>query len=232
MNIPWFVSNGYLVFCPDIHFTVGDPGKSAFNYVVSAAEMISEKPWVNARKMGIQGHSFGAYEVNYLITRTKLFAAAASAEGASDLVSFSGALGVGGVKDSHSTIEDAQYRMGATIWGNPSSYIRNSPVFQLDKVETPLLIMDNKNDNVIPWSQGMELFAGLHRLDKKVWMLQYDNGYHQLINDLDRLDYSIRLSQFFDFYLRGGSAPKWMSEGVPASLKGIDSGLELGEGDK
>jgi dienelactone hydrolase len=226
MNIPWFVSRGYLVFCPDIHYTLGDPGGSAYNYVVSAAKVMSQKAWVDGSRMAIQGHSWGGYEVNYLITRTNIFAAAASAAGPADWVSDYGSLAFGET-DMHDYIEQAQPRMGATLWQKPKGYINNSPVFSVDKVTTPLLIMHNKGDLTVPWAQGIEYFTDLRRAGKKVWMLQYDQSYHTLNNEIDQLDYTIRLQQFFDHYLGGTPAPKWMTVGVPAKLKRIDSGLGL-----
>lgn len=228
INIPFFVSHGYLVFCPDIHYTVGEPGESAYNYVVSAAKMMSQKTWVNKEKMGIQGHSFGGYEVNYIITRTKLFAAAASAAGPSNLVSDCGTLKLN-ILDGHSFTEQSQPRMGVSLWQNQSAYIKNSPLFGADKVASPLLIMHNKQDYGVSWSQGIEFFTALRRLGKRVWMLQYDNGNHILYDDKDKLDYSIRLHQFFDHYLKGMPIPKWMTVGIPASRKGIDTGLEFDE---
>jgi len=226
LNIPFFVSQGYLVFCPDIYYTVGEPGESAYNYVISAAEMMSRKEWVNKEKIGIQGHSFGGYEVNYLVTRTKLFAAAASAAGPSDLVSDCGTLKIN-MLDGHVFSEQAQPRLGESLWENRASYIKNSPVFGADKVTSPLLIMHNKQDYGVSWSQGVEFFTGLRRLGKRVWMLQYDNGGHVLYDDKDKLDYSMRLGQFFDHYLKDIPAPKWMTVGIPASMKEVDTGFEL-----
>jgi dipeptidyl aminopeptidase/acylaminoacyl peptidase len=226
LNISFFVSQGYLVFCPDIYYTVGEPGESAYNYVVSAAEMLSQREWVNKEKIGIHGHSFGGYEVNYLVTRTKLFAAAASAAGPSDFVSDCGTLKLD-MLDGHSFSEQAQPRLGANLWENQAAYIKNSPVFGADKVTSPLLIMHNKQDYAVSWSQGVEFFTGLRRLGKRVWMLQYDNGGHVLYDDKDKLDYSMRLHQFFDHYLREIFAPKWMTVGIPAFRKEVDTGFEL-----
>jgi dienelactone hydrolase len=228
MNIPWYVSHGYLVFCPDIHYTIGKAGESAYNYVVSAAEMMARKPWVNGQRMGIQGHSFGAFEVDYLVTRTRIFAAAASAAGTSDWVSLSGSLDFGD-RDIHDYIEQGQGRLGKTLWQAPQIYIDNSPVFHADRINTPILMMNNKLDGAVPWSQGIEFFLALRRLGKKVWMLQYDNGGHVISEDKDCLDYSIRLNQFFDHYLMGAPLPRWMSSGIPARLKGVEFGLGLSQ---
>lgn len=226
MSAPYFVSNGYLVFYADIHYKIGDPGVSTYDYVVSAAKMMAQQPYVDAKRMGIQGHSWGGYEVNALVTQTGLFAAAASAAGKADLVSSSGIPKVGGM-DWHDMIEVGQCRMGVSIWENTAAYLRNSPVYGADKVTTPLLIMHNKKDPVVDWStDGLQFFTHLRRLNKKVWMLQYDDAGHTLNSDKDMLDYTRRLQQFFDYYLKNAAPPVWMTRGVPAALKGIDTGLE------
>ncbi|PSL45695.1 dipeptidyl aminopeptidase/acylaminoacyl peptidase [Chitinophaga niastensis] len=226
INIPWFVSNGYLVVTPDIHYTVGEPGKSAYNSVVSAAKYLAKFPWVDAAKMGIQGHSFGGYETNYIVTHTNLFAAAMSASGIADLISDYGSLMRNGASLQFFCEVD-QLRIGPTLWQRPDLYIKNSPIFRADKVTTPLLLMNNKEDAVVPFAQGVEFFTALRRLGKKAWMLQYDGEAHSLVDEKATKDFTIRVTQFFDHYLKGALPPKWMTKGIPAKMKGIDDGLEL-----
>lgn len=205
INIPWFVSNGYLVFVPDIYYKTGHPGESAYNSIVSAAQMLVKIPWVNAHKMGLQGHSFGGYETNYIVSHSHLFAAAASASGLSDLVSgYSG--------DSQSFYENLQVRMGSTLWQRPDLYIKNSPIFSANKVTTPIFIMHNQDDGNVPFTQGEEWFSDLVRLGKKVWLISYDGETHTIEEPANKLDYSIRLGQFFDYYLKDAQPPKWMTE--------------------
>jgi len=225
INISWYVSHGYLVFTPDIHYKIGQPGQSAYNSVVSAALYLAGKPWVDASKMGIQGHSFGGYETNYIITHSKLFAAACSASGFCDLMSWYGSILRGGFPVYWA--ERTQGRIGASPWQIPDLYISNSPIFKADKVSTPLLMMSNAGDRNVPFAQGVEFFTALRRLGKKVWMLQYDEGSHSVGRGEGAEDYSIRMFQFFNHYLKGMPAPKWMTRGIPAKLKGVDDGLEL-----
>jgi dipeptidyl aminopeptidase/acylaminoacyl peptidase len=227
LNIAWFVSHGYLVFYPFIHYRIGYPGESALNSVVSAAKFLAKFPWVDSTKMGLQGHSFGGFETNYIITKTNRFAAAASGAGLCDLVGKTFDLRYGVGESAEYVSENTQMRMGATLWQRPDLYIKNSPIYFADKVHTPLLIMHNKNDGAVPWSQGVEWFSALRRLTKPVWMLQYDGEKHSIYDETNQLDYSIRLAQFFDHYLKRAPEPKWMAEGIPANMKGIDSGLEL-----
>jgi dienelactone hydrolase len=225
LNIPFYVSHDYLVFEPDIHYRIGWPGKSALDAVVSGVESLSRRPYVDKSKIGLQGHSWGAYETNYIITHSRLFAAAMSACGVSDLISNYGSIRANG-ESAHIYYESQAGRIGATLWQSPRLYMENSPVLLADKVCTPLLMVANKNDGAVPYEQGVEFFTDLRRLGKKVWMLQYD-GVGHTIDGKAREDLSIRMSQFFNYYLKGGPAPVWMTAGVPARLKGVVSGLEI-----
>ena len=226
IDIPWFVSHGYIVFLPDIYYKAGHPGESVFNSVVSAIKYLSNFYWFDSTKLGLQGFSFGGYEVNELITRTNLFTAAASGAGFSDFISGFGSLTPLFSYSNQLAIENG-YCMGSTPWDRSDLYVENSPVFRSEKVSTPFLILHNKNDIAVPWSQSIEYFTALRRLGKKVWMLQYDGEEHGLKNEINQRDYSIRLAQFFDHYLKGTPEPKWMTIGVDASKKGVESGLEL-----
>jgi dipeptidyl aminopeptidase/acylaminoacyl peptidase len=123
--------------------------------------------------------------------------------------------------------ERSQSRIGYTLWQRPDLYIKNSPLFRADKVNTPLLITHNDADGSVPWYQGIEYFTALRRLGKKVWMLQYNGEDHNLVERRNRKDLSVRLGQYFDHFLKGAPAPKWLAEGVPATQKGIDWGTEL-----
>lgn len=225
INIPWFVSRGYLVFQPDIHYRRGATGDAAVSAVVSAAQYLSRMPWVDATKMGLQGFSWGGFETNYLITRTDLFAAAITGGGFTNAISFYGTVNEGG-STWQSSFEESGFGIGASLWERPDLYIKHSPVLRADRVTTPLLMMDNKGDGSNNWGQAMEFFTALRRLGKRVWLLQYDDGGHGVWGK-SAADYTIRITQFFDHYLKGAPAPKWMTRGIPARLKGVDRGLEL-----
>ena len=225
INVPFFVSNGYLVFCPDIHYKIGYPGESAYNSVVSAADYLSQFKWIDSTKMGISGHSFGSYEVNYLVTHTSKFAAAVSASGISDFISGYGSI-FGDGYSRQVLFETSQTRIGASLFEKPELYIASSPVFSAKNVTTPVLLMNNKNDGFVPFEQGVEFFTALRRLGKKAWMLQYDSGGHA-IDGKEAKDFTIRMKQFFDHYLKDVPPPNWMSKGIPAALKGVDCELDL-----
>jgi dipeptidyl aminopeptidase/acylaminoacyl peptidase len=225
VNIPWFVSNGYIVFDPDIFYKNGEPGEGAYNSVVSAAKYLSKFPWVDSTKMAIQGQSWGGYQVAYLVTRTKMFAAAGAGAPVANMTSAYGGIRWGPGISRQFQYEKGQSRIGATLWEKRDLYIKNSPLFFADKITTPLLIMHNDKDGAVPWWQGIEFFSALKRLGKTAWLLQYNDEDHNLVERRNRKDLSVRLGQFFDHYLKGKPMPKWMREGVPATEKGIDWGL-------
>ncbi len=228
IDLPTFVSNGYLVLEADIFYKKGEPGHSAYSAIVGAAKELMKYPWVDAGKIGIQGHSFGGYETNYIISHSDIFAAALSSSGFSNLISAAGTL----KEDDGSNFfcnwsESGQGRVGSSFYDNPELYIRNSPIFKTASIITPLLMVNNKGDGSVPFQQGVELFLALRRLGKKVWMLQYDGAGHTIGDMKSNLDYQVRAFQFFDHYLKGKPAPKWMTRGVPARFKMKDRGLGL-----
>jgi len=216
INVPYFVSRGYLVFKPDIYYRMGYPGESALASIVSGAEYLSKRRYVDRRKMGLAGHSWGGYETNYVVTHSHLFAAAAEGAGQTDFIArYNGLKGVNGQGGSNQPLyEIGQFRMGFTLWQCPDLYAKNSPILQADRITTPLLMLHNKEDEAVPWSQGVELFTALRRLGKRAWMLQYEGEGHILEKPENILDYTIRLTQFFDHYLKGLPAPTWMKEGI------------------
>ena len=226
INIPYFVSNGYIVFDPNIYYKIGQPGEDAYNSVVSAAKYLGKFKWVDTTKMAIQGHSWGGYQVAYLVTRTNMFAAAEAGAPVANMTSAYGGIRWGTGISRQFQYEHAQTRLGTSLWQKPEVFIKNSPLFRADKVNTPLLMMHNDADGAVPWYQGIEYFTALRRLGKKVWMMQYNGEDHGLLERRNRKDWSIRLGQFFDHFLKGAPAAEWIKEGVPAVLKGVDWGLE------
>ncbi len=227
LDITFFVSRGYIVVSPDIHYTNGHPAKSCYDYVVSAAKSLAKLPWIDAKNMGIQGQSWGGIQVAQLVTMTDMFKAAWAGAPVANMTSAYGGIRWESGSNRQFQYEKTQSRIGATLWEKPELYIENSPLFHLPKVKTPLVIMANDADGAVPWYQGIELFTGMRRLGKKVWMLNYNGEAHNLVQRINKKDISIREQQYFDWLLKGAKAPKWIEEGVPAVKKGKDWGLEL-----
>ena len=232
VNIPFFVSRGYVVFVPDIVYKDGHPGESAYNCICAGAEaMCAQFPFIDKERMAIQGQSWGGYQTAYLVTRTDMFAAAGAGAPVGNMTS-----AYGGIRweSGHSRIgqyERGQSRVGKTLWedGALELYIENSPVFHAPNVTTPVLIMHNDNDGAVPWYQGIEFFMSLRRLGKPAWLLEYNKEAHNLSERRNSKDLSIRLQQFFDHYLLGAPEPVWMKSGIPYARKGNYFATEYAE---
>ena len=121
--------------------------------------------------------------------------------------------------------EKTQSRIGATIWEKPELYKENSPLFYVPAINTPLVIMHNDNDGAVPWYQGIEMFTAMRRLDKPVWLLNYNDEEHNLMQRKNRKDISVREQQFFDWLLKDAPPAPWLRDGVPAIMKGRTWGL-------
>jgi dienelactone hydrolase len=230
INVPYYVSNGYIMFLPDIYYQQGHNGKGVLNAVLSAVRYLSNLPWIDSTKIGIQGHSFGGWETNYLITHSHLFAAAGEGAGVADQISGYDQLSLASGSSRQSFYETGSqggpFGIGVTPWTRPDIYMENSPIFSVGSVTTPLLMMHGDADPSVPFAQAIEMYLALQRAGKKVWLLQYEHASHALSN-YDAVDYTLRLKQYFDYYLKGALPPRWMTQGVPSALKGFDSGLEL-----
>jgi len=227
VNIPYFVSNDYMVFVPDIKYDLGLPGPSAYNCIIPGVQAVIAKGGVDVANMAIQGQSWGGYQVAHLITRTNMFKAAGAGAPVVNMTSAYGGIRWGTGMSRMFQYEQTQSRIGGTLWEKPLYYLENSPLFTMDRVETPVLIMHNDADGSVPWYQGIEMFMALKRLDKPAWLLQYNGEDHNLVQRKNAKDLSIRLSQFFDHYLKGAPAPLWMTEGLPAVEKGKTLKYEL-----
>lgn len=220
----FYTSNGYIVFNPDVRYTGGYPGESCFNCVMPGITALIAKGYINEKAIGAQGHSWGGYQVAYLATRTNLFAAIESGAPVVNMFSAYGGIRWGSGLNRSFQYEHGQSRIGATLWEKPLQYIENSPLFTMDKVETPILIMHNDNDGHVPWYQGIEYFIALKRLQKPVWLLNYTGEIHWPMRLANRIDFQKRMFQFFDHYLKGTPQPVWMSEGIPAVNHDFDLG--------
>ncbi len=225
LNIPFFVSRGYIVLVPDIWYKTGHPGQGAYDHILSGTRAVVKLGFVDSTKIGLQGQSWGGYQIVYLITKTNLYAAAWAGAPVANMTSAYGGVRWGSGLVRQFQYEKTQSRIGATLWEKPNLYLENSALFSLPKVKTPLVIMANDADDAVPWYQGIEMYAGMRRLGKKVWMLTYNGEAHNLVERKNRKDIQIREQQFFDYMLKGEKPSKWITDGVPAVLKGRDLGL-------
>lgn len=223
-----YISNGYLVFMPNIHYKVGYPGMSAYNHVVSGTLAMIAKGFVDKENIGIQGQSWGGYQTLYIVTQTDIFKAANSGAPVSNMTSAYGGIRWQSGMNRAFQYEETQSRIGGTLWDKPMQYIENSPVFYAPKINTPIMFRHDDADGAVPWYQGIEIFVAMRRLGKPAWLLNYNGAGHNLtVKRSNQMDFTIRMKQFFDHYLKGAPAPEWMVDGIPATEKGKNLGLEL-----
>jgi len=214
-SFPIYASNGYAVFLPDIRFEVGRPGFSATKCLVPGVQKLVDMGVADPEAIGLHGHSWSGYQTAFVITQTDIFAAAAAGAPVSNMTSAYSGIRWGTGLARQFQYEKSQSRIGGSLWDYPERYIENSPVFFADRINTPLLIEFGDEDEAVPWYQGIELYLACRRLDKNCIMLQYRGEPHHLKKYANKLDYSIKMKEFFDHWLKGEPAPAWMSEGIP-----------------
>jgi dipeptidyl aminopeptidase/acylaminoacyl peptidase len=228
INRTFAASNGYLVFVPDIPYNIGYPGKSCYDAVMSGTYALLDKyDFIDRNKLGLDGQSWGGYQIAYLVTQTDLFACAYAGAAVTNMTSAYGGIRWESGMSRMFQYEHTQSRIGGTLWEKPIQFIENSPIFFVPKIKTPLLLMNNDADGAVPWYQGIEFITALRRLDKPAWMLSYNDEAHNLVRRANRKDISIRKMQFFDHYLKDAPMPYWMKNGISQIEKGKVDGYEL-----
>lgn len=225
----FYTSRGYIVAMPDIVYREGLPGRSAEDAVIGMTLHLLDLGFVDEDRIALQGQSWGGYQIAHIITRTDMFAAAMAGTPVVNMISAYGGIRWASGLNRQFQYERTQSRIGGTLWERPTLYIENSPIFFADRVNTPLLMMHNDADGAVPWYQGIEFFTALKRLERPVWMLNYNDEAHNLRERVNRKDLSRRMQQFFDHYLMDAPMPVWMKYGVPAIEKGLHQGFDLVE---
>ena len=215
INPTFYASNGYLVLMPDIAYKVGMPGQSAIKCVLPAIQAVVDKGYVDEKAIGINGQSWGGYQIAYMVTQTDRFKAAVAGAPVSNMVSAYNGIRWGSGLTRQFQYEWSQSRIGASLWEAPMKFIENSPVFMADRVTTPLLMISNDQDDAVPWYQGIEYYLALRRLGKECYLLNYNGEPHNLAKRAAARDFAARMFQFFEHHLRGKPEPAWMAKGVP-----------------
>jgi dienelactone hydrolase len=214
INVTRYVSNGYVLLRPDIIYNTGFPGESAEKCVIPAVNTVVAMGFIDPKRIGIQGHSWGGYQITHLITRTDIFAAVEAGASVSNMISAYGGIrwGTGMVREFQ--YEKTQSRIGAPPWDAPLLYIENSPIFWVKKIKTPYLTIHNDADDAVPWYQGIEFNTALRRLGKEAYMFSYNGEPHGLRNRDNMKHWTVHMDEFFDHYLLGKARPEWMDKGV------------------
>lgn len=215
VNFSQYVSNGYLILTPDIVYTLGQPGQSALKCVLPAVQAVVDMGFVDENAIGIQGHSWGGYQIAYMVTQTKRFRAAEAGAPVGNMTSAYSGIRWGSGMPRQFQYEQTQSRIGPSLYDAPLKYLENSPIFHAARVQTPLLILHDDQDDAVPWYQGIELFLALRRNGKEAYLFNYNGEFHGLRRRHNQKDYAVRMQQFFDHFLKGAPKPEWMEKGIP-----------------
>ena len=198
------------MFVPDITYRVNDPGMSAVWCMVPAVKAAIATGIVDPKNIGITGHSWGGYQTSFLVTQTDIFAAAVAGAPLTNMVSMYSLVYKNTGGGNGAIFESSQGRFKGGYWDNWDAYYRNSPVFFAKNVKTPLMILHNDKDGAVDFTQGVEYFNTLRRMQKPVIMLEYIGENHGLPSRPNQRDYTVRMKEYFDHYLKGAPAPDWM----------------------
>lgn len=212
---PFYASNGYAIFLPDIRFDVGTPGYSATKCLVPGVQKIIDMGIADPEAIALHGHSWSGYQTAFVITQTNLFACAIAGAPVSNMTSaYSGIRWESGLARQFQ-YEQSQSRIGGSLWEARDKYIENSPVFFADRIQTPLLIQFGDQDGAVPWYQGIELYLAMRRLEKECVFLEYRDEPHHLKKYANKLDYTLKFKAYLDHYLKGAPSPEWLEKGIP-----------------
>jgi dipeptidyl aminopeptidase/acylaminoacyl peptidase len=214
------VSNGYLVFEPDIHYEIGYPGPSAMKSIVPGVQMLLARGYVDPKGLGLQGQSWGGYQTLYMITQSHMFNAAMAGAPVVNMTSAYGGIRWGSGLARSFQYEKTQSRIGLPPWDAPLQFIENSPIFWVEKIHTPYLSIHNDEDDAVPWYQGIEFFSAMRRLGKEAYMFVYNGEPHGLRQRDNQKHWTVHQDEFFDHFLLGKPKPEWMEKGVPYVERG------------
>lgn len=220
INVVRYVSNGYIILQPDIVYDIGYPGQSALKCVLPAVQRVMSMGFVDPQRVGIQGHSWGGYQIAYMITHTNIFRAVEAGAAVDDMFGAYGGIRWGTGMSRAFQYERTQSRIGVPPWENPAIYMENSPLFWIEKIHTPYLTMANDEDDAVPWQQGIQFFTAMRRLGKEAYMFVYNGEKHGLRQRENQKHWTVHMAEYFDYFFLGAPKPDWMEHGVPYLEKG------------
>jgi dipeptidyl aminopeptidase/acylaminoacyl peptidase len=197
----FLATRGYAVFRPDTPLRMGTPMADLAECVLSGIDALVNSGIADPERLGVIGHSYGGYGTLALIVQTERFKAAVVNQGMGDLINHCYRLSSSGVSNSGGC-EDSQLRMGVTLWQDRERYINNSPIFFLDKVQTPLLFANGAKDHWSPPTAAEQVFGALKRLGRTAQYVKYLDEAHNFMLYQDNVDFLRRMEAWFDRYLR------------------------------
>jgi len=217
-----YASNGYLVFQPDMVYEIGKPGTSAVDCMTSAVTKVIELGYADPKRIGLHGHSWSGYQSSYIVTQSNLFAAVVTGAPPTNLISFYNELYKSAGTPQQGITTVGQVRMGRNVtpFNSTKLYQDQSPIFHVDKIRTPFMILHGVEDGAVDYVEGLQFFNAARAAGKQAILLSYPGEAHNLTNRDNQKDFTVRMKQFFDHYLMGMPAPQWMADGLPQTNKG------------
>ncbi|MEM9801308.1 MAG: prolyl oligopeptidase family serine peptidase [Planctomycetota bacterium] len=214
-NTSVFTQGGYFVFQPDIVYRPQNPGLSAVECVIPAVRKVLETGKIDRDRVGLVGHSWGAYQTAFIVTQTDLFAAGVAGAPLTNMMSMSMSIYWNSGQTDAWIFHESQGRMDRPFWDDVDTYIANSPIFSIDELETPLLVAFGDEDGAVDWQQGIEMYNAARLAQRPFVMLVYPGENHGLRKKPNQVDYHHRVREWFDTHLTGAEAPEWISDGIP-----------------
>ena len=180
----------------------------------SLVEAVLAKGDVDPKRVGLVGHSWGAYQTAFIVTRSNAFAAGVAGAPLTNMMSMAGSIYWNSGQSDGWIFHESQGRMDQPFWRDVDTYIKNSPIFNIDDMNTPLLIAFGTNDGAVDFNQGVELYNAARLIQKPFVMLVYPGENHSVRRKENQVDYHYRVREWFDHYVKGAEAKPWITEGV------------------
>lgn len=217
-----FSSEGYFVFEPDIVYRLRDPGMSAVEALVPAVAAVVETGMIDEDRIGLTGHSWGAYQTSFVVTQTDIFNAAVAGAPLTNMISMYNSMYWNSGGTDATIFEVSQGRFPKPYWEDMEKFIQNSPVFSAADINTPLLVAFGDEDGAVDFNQGVEMYNTMRRLQKEFVLLVYDGENHGLRQKQNQIDYANRTHDWFNHFLLGHEPAPWISEGIPFLEKELE----------
>ncbi len=212
-NLQLLATRGYIVLVPDVPFehygartdssvALANGMQQVADAILPGVSRLIELGIADPKRLGVMGCSFGGWSTVALLTQSRgVFQAAIAASGGSyDWPDHYGELEPDGQSIYTSTSE---FTIGGTLWERRDAYVENSPLFYLDRVETPLLLTTGGRD-IYVGHESAAVFVGLRRLGREVEYAEYGTGGHcpSSMSRADQADYVKRMIRWFNSHLQ------------------------------
>ncbi|KGI59997.1 prolyl oligopeptidase family serine peptidase [Prevotella sp. S7 MS 2] len=206
-----YAAMGYVVYVINPSGATGFGQEFASRHVATAGQGVAEDiiegtrkfcevhPYINTQKIGCIGASYGGFMTQYLQTRTDLFAAAISHAGISDHTSYWGE-GYWGYSYSEVSMGDRY------PWSDRKLYVNQSPLFNADKIHTPLLFLHGSADHNVPLGESIQMFNALKLLGRPTAFVVVDGQDHHILDYKKRVKWQNTIFAWFAKYLQDDSA--------------------------